>query len=87
MFNFISKMVDVFIPGVGNMSVPKDEVDEWGVAMGVPVKAPYKSVGQIKKEAGAKKERKPVFICSGSRCFKKRIGRIIYGKEGEDILL
>ena len=47
----------------------------------------YKSVKEIKAEAGVKKERKPVFICSGSKCFKKRVGRIIYGKEGEELFL
>ena len=35
----------------------------------------------------AKKSPKSVFICSSSISFRKRIGRIIYGKEGEDILL
>lgn len=57
---------------------------------------PYKSVRQIKQECNgttagfippAKKNTKPFFYISKSRIFRRRVGRLIYGKEGNDIFL
>jgi hypothetical protein len=83
MFSFLRNLVEIFVPGIGYMQVPKDEAPHWGVVDGM--NPPYKSVSQIKQ--AAKKEHKPVFILSKSIPWRKRVGRIIYGKEGEDIFL
>jgi hypothetical protein len=75
---------EVFLPGVGYVDKPP-------LAPAIPVnkdgiKLPTFNGTRFLQPA-AKKNPKSVFICSSSICFRKRIGRIIYGKEGEDILL
>jgi hypothetical protein len=81
MFGFVKRLVEIFVPGYGYLRVPEDQTEDWGIANGVG----YTSVSQIKQ--AAKKNHKPVFILSKSIPWRKRVGRIIYGKEGEDIFL
>lgn len=97
MLNFIKKavkdttslVVDIFVPGIGPMEVPIEEAESMVEGYGARMTG-YSSVSEIKAAARpsrAKKNRKPVFILSKSRVFRKRVGRIIYGKEGEELFL
>jgi hypothetical protein len=86
--------VEIFVPGIGFTDVPYDQAEEYHGSVNSSVTG-YRTIKQIRAlararsvEAEAKKvPLKPTFILSKSRVFRRRVGRIIYGKEGEDIFL
>jgi len=89
MFEFMTKrvkgFVDMFVPGLGMTKIPFEELPEHMGSVNASVTG-YKSIKEI-RAAAKKRQIKPVFILSKSKIFKKRVGRIIYGKEGENIFL
>ena len=76
------------VPGIGEVDVaPGDDIHPGATVVG-NIMSGYTKISDIKKKhGGAKKEPKPAFILSKSKTFRRRVGRILYGKEGEDIFL
>ena len=84
---------EAFLPGVGYVSNPP-------LTPTIPINSTSKShlVAKAPKDGiklttsdGTRflqpAAKKSTFICSSSINFRKRIGRIIYGKEGEELFL
>lgn len=89
MWDMMNRMVRMFIPGVGHTTVPKENATTT-TNQGIKITTGdgYKSVSQIRAECrGSKTSREPVFILSSSKIWRRRVARILYGKEDEDYFL
>ena len=81
-------MMKMFVPGIGEVDVGSEDAPPPGAVAGVLPGTTYKSIKQIKQECSEPpRVIKPTFILSKSRIFRRRVGRILYGKEGEDLFL
>jgi len=81
-------VVDQFVPGIGMVKTPLDQVRSPGsVASTVTGYRSIKEIRAMAKGRAKAREVKPLFILSKSKVFRKRVGRIIYGKEGENIFI
>ena len=81
-------VVDQFVPGIGMVKTPIEQVSEPGsVSAGLTGYRTIKEIRQMARTRVRAKAVKPFFYLSKSKVFKKRVGRIIYGKEGEDVFL
>ena len=89
MFGFMTKkvkgFVDMFVPGLGMTAIPYEDLPESMGSVNSQMTG-YRSIKEIRAEA-KKRRIRPVFILSKSRIFRRRVGRILYGKEGEDLFL
>ncbi len=89
MFEFMTKrvkgFVDMFVPGLGMTAIPYEDLPESMGSVNTGLTG-YRSIREI-RAAAKRRAVKPVFILSKSRVFRRRVGRIIYGKEGEDLFL
>jgi hypothetical protein len=84
--------VQMFVPGIGMTEVPYEDVPDLNSPANYHGVVGYRSIKEIKAMARAngviaESRKKPTFVLSKSRTFRRRVGRIIYGKEGENMFL